>query len=122
MAADIELKIYMPERLALSTKAYRIFLPSDDKPLTVIKGRAPTLMALDMGSVRLLNENNGVEEEWLISGGAADIHDDTCTILTESALARKELTVEKAEALYADFPNPFYKWLCDYLKTEKPGR
>ncbi len=119
MVADIELKIYMPEKLVLTTKAYRIFLPSDNKPLTIIKGRAPTLMALDMGAVKLLNESNGVEEEWLISGGVADIHDDTCTILTELALARKDVTVEKAEALYADFPNPFYKWLCDYLKMEK---
>ena len=118
MAEDIELKIFMPEKLALHKKVHRVFLPSDSKPMTVIKDRAPTLMALDMGAVKFLDESNNVAEEWLISGGAADIQNNTCTILTESALARKGLTAEKAEELNADFPNPFYQWLIGYLKQK----
>lgn len=119
MATDIELAIYMPERQILKKKVYRVVLPSEDKTLTVIKGRAPTLLPLDMGSVKILNENDAVIEEYFVAGGAVDIKEDTCVILTESALSRKDLDLEKATELNNEFPNPFYQWLVDFYTKEK---
>ena len=87
-------------------------------PLTVIQGRAPTLMALDMGAVKILDERGEATEEWLISGGSADIREDACTILTEAAFAKKELSLEKARALNEEFANPFYEWLISYFEKE----
>ena len=118
MTANIGLKIYMPEKLVLSQKVYRVVLPADDMPLTVIQGRAPTLMALDMGAVKILDERGEATEEWLISGGSADIREDACTILTEAAFAKKELSLEKARALNEEFANPFYEWLISYFEKE----
>ena len=118
MTANIDLKIYMPEKLVLCQKVYRVVLPADDMPLTVIQGRAPTLMALDMGAVKILDERGEATEEWLISGGSADIREDACTILTEAAFAKKELSLEKARALNEEFANPFYEWLISYFEKE----
>ena len=45
------------------------------------------MMALDMGAVKILDERGEATEEWLISGGSADIREDACTILTVAAFA-----------------------------------
>ncbi len=119
MALDIQLKIYMPEKLVLDTKTYRVILPSNPMPLTVIKGRAPTLMTLDMGALKILDESNRVIDEWLISVGSADIKEDSCTVLTESAFRKSDLNLDLTRQLYQDFPNPYYKWLVDYFEHEK---
>jgi len=119
MASDIALKIYIPEQLILDKKVHRVVLPSDDKTLTVIKGRAPTLMVVDMGIVRILDDNNQVTEEYFVSGGAADIKEDTCAVLTEAAINRKDVDLAKARELYDEFCNPFYKWLIEQLENEE---
>lgn len=119
MAAEITLKIYMPEKLVLNTAVYRVVLPSDNKTLTVIKDRAPTLMTLDMGVLRVLDEHETTSAEWFIAGGVADIKEDTCTILTEAAFNKKELSLEKARALNEDFPNSFYQWLVEWFEREE---
>lgn len=103
----------MPERLVVEKSVHRVVLPNDGKTLTIIPERAPTLATLDMGIIQILDETNQVAEEFFISGGVADIKEDTCTVLTESAFNRADLSLDKARALYDEFNNPFYKWLVD---------
>lgn len=119
MALDIELKIYLPEKLALEQKVHRVVLPTEGKTLTVIKDRAPTLVTLDMGIVQVLGEDDKPEEIFYISGGAADIKEDTCIVLTESVFNRKDLSLEKAKALHEEFNNPFYSWLIEMFEREE---
>lgn len=115
MALDIALKIYIPEKLVLDKKVHRVVLPSAEKTLTVIKGRAPTLMMVDRGLMQILDEDNRLIEEYYISGGAADIKGDTCTLLTEAVINRNDIDIAKAQELYDEFANPFYKWLVEEL-------
>lgn len=119
MALDIALKIYIPEKLVLDKKAHRVVLPTDDKTLTVIKDRAPTLMVVDMGVVQILDDDERVSEEYYVSGGAADIKEDTCTVLTEAVINRKDVDLAKARELYDEFANPFYAWLIEELKRQE---
>ncbi len=119
MAKDIELKIYMPEKLVLSDKVYRAVLPFDNKTITVLKGRAPTLIVLERGVIQILNEENNAIDEWLVSGGCADIKQDTCTILTEACFNKKELNYQKAQELNKDFPNPFYQWIEELFEKQE---
>ncbi len=119
MALDIALKIYIPEKLVVEKNAYRVVLPTEGKTLTVIKGRAPTLMVVDMGVVQILDESDRVVEEYYVSGGAADIKEDTCTVLTEAAINSKEIDLAQAQAVYDNFANPFYKWLIEELSRGK---
>ena len=72
MALDVNLKIYMPERLVLNQNVYRAVLAFDDKMITVMKDRAPTLVSLDMGKMQILNEDNNIIDEYYLSGGVAD--------------------------------------------------
>lgn len=119
MALDVQLKIYMPEKPVLDKKVYRVVLPTDEKTLTVIKDRAPTLLALDYGVVRILDESDNAVEEYFVAGGAVDIKENTCTILTESAINRKDLNLEKAREMYSEFHNPFYEWLVKVFEENK---
>ena len=119
MALDITLKIYMPEKKAVDKKVHRVVLPTDGKTLTVIKDRAPTLLFLDMGIVQILDDDDKVTEEYFVANGAVDINNDTCTILTESVINRKELNLNKARELYEEFHNFFYEWLVEFFEKEE---
>ena len=109
----------MPEKCVVDTHIYRVVLPGFDKPLTVIKDRAPTLLPLDIGIIKVLDENNNVTDEYFVAGGAVDIKDNICTILTESAFHQSELNLEKARELYAEFNNVFYEWLVQYFENKR---
>jgi len=119
MAKDINLKIYMPERCVVDTQIYRVVLPGFDKPLTVIKDRAPTLLPLNMGIIKVLDENDNVTDEYFTADGAVDIKDNICTILTEAAFHQSELSLEKARELYNEFNNVFYEWLVKYFEEKR---
>lgn len=116
MALDVNLKIYMPERLVLNQNVYRAVLAFDDKMITVMKDRAPTLVSLDMGKMQILNEDNNIIDEYYLSGGVADIKLNTCTILTEAAFKKSDLSLDKLIELNQEFCNPFYTWLIDEYK------
>lgn len=118
MSSDIRLIIHMPEHIVIDEMVYRVVLPFDNKTLTVIKGRAPTLLSLDMGIIKILDTNNKTIREFVVSGGMADIKNDTCTVLTEAAEDKNNLTYEKVCALYEEYHNPFLKWLKDLLEKE----
>ena len=118
MANNIKLIIYMPEKRVLEKQVYRVVLPCNDKTLTVIEDRAPTLLPLNMGIIKILDEDNHVTEEYFIADGAVDIKENTCTILTESALNRRDVTLDYAHELYDEFPNPFYQWLVEFMEKE----
>ena len=117
MSLDISLKIYMPEKVALDTKVYRVVLPYDNgKTITIGKGRAPSLITLEIGELKILDEKDEVVQEFYFASGVADIKNDECIILTESIFDKKDLNREKVQEMYNDFPNHFYKWLVDRYK------
>ena len=119
MPKDIELKIYMPEKVVLNDFIYRAVLPFDNKTITVLKDRAPTLISLDMGIIEILNEDYHVIDQWFIANGIADIKQNTCTIFTESCFNKNELSPEIAKRLNEEFSNPFYEWLVKYFEKQE---
>ena len=119
MAKDVELKIYMPEKVVFDEKVFRAVLPFDNKNITVLKDRAPTLISLDMGVIQILDEEYNITEELLIANGFADILPNSCTITTEMCFYKKNLTLEAVRELNEDSPNPFYKWLVELFEKEE---
>ena len=116
MALDINLKIYIPEKIVLNQDVYRAVLAFDDKTITVMNKRAPIIVALDMGVMQILNENDDIIDEYYLSGGIADIKENSCTILTEAAFKKSDLDLEKVTEMNNQFKNPFYSWLIDEFK------
>lgn len=119
MAKNITLTIYMPERRVLEKQIYRVVLPCNGSTLTVIDERAPTLLSLDMGVIKILDEDMNITEEYYVSGGAVDVHDNSCTILTEGFYNSRELSLDKARELLTENQTPFIEWIVNYLQKKK---
>ena len=122
MAKEITFRIYIPSKVIADKKIYRAVLPYGGKNLTVMEGRSPVLLALDMGVISVLNEENQVIEEYLIANGAADITEDSCTILTEGAFNTNDLTLDKIHEMQIGTVNPYYDWMAHYLEEKEKLR
>ena len=118
MAEGIAFKVYIPSKVIADKKIYRAVVPYGGKNLTVMQGRSPVLLALDMGVISVLDEKMQVVEEYLIANGAADITEDSCTILSEGAYNTKELDLDKARELQAEHPTPYFTWMVEYLEEK----
>lgn len=79
----IGLKIYLPDRVFVQTKADKVLLPVIEGNLTIINERAPRSQLLTEGVVALLDENNNAFKKWKIGGGVAEIAEDVCQIAVE---------------------------------------
>ena len=119
MAGDISFKILIPSKVIADKKIYRAVVPYDGKNLTVMQGRSPVLLSLDMGVIQILDEKLNVTEEYLIANGAADITEDSCTILTEGAYNTQEITLEKVREHLSESPDPYFEWMERYLMEKE---
>ena len=118
MAEDIAFKILIPSKVIADKKIYRAVVPYSGKNLTVMKGRSPLILALDMGVISILDEQLQVVDEYLIANGLADITEDSCTILTEGAYNLSELTLDKAKEMRDGHPSAYFDWMVHYLEAK----
>ncbi len=79
----ISLKISLPDRVYLETKADKVILPVSQGTLTIIHGRAPRSQLLVQGEISLLDHNNKTFKQWKIGGGIAEIFNDICLVAVE---------------------------------------
>jgi len=69
-----------PDKIIKSGETDGIVLPAALSNLTVISGRAPSLVKLIGGLVQFVDEP---EEKYLIKGGIANIANDVCMVSSE---------------------------------------
>ncbi len=90
--------VVTPERMVIECEARFVALPAHDGEVGVLSQRAPMLTRLDVGPLRI-EQGDGDTESFFIDGGFAEMVGNRLTVLTESAVAREDLTREGAEAL-----------------------
>ena len=88
--------VVTPERLVLERQVRFAAVPAHDGEIGFLKGRAPLVVKLDVGRLRV--ETNEGTEELFIDGGFAEMVGDRLTILTEDAKRLEELDAESAAA------------------------
>ncbi len=81
-----------PERRLSSLAAREVQLPGSDGDLTAMPGHAPVITTLRPGLLRVVHERG--TEEFVVSGGFAEITATGVSVLAEQALPRGEFTVE----------------------------
>lgn len=89
--------IVTPERAVLETEAHSVSLPAHDGEIGILRGRAPLLCQLGIGTLRV--EGPEGKEVFFVDRGFAQMADNKLTILTEQARRPSEIdreTVEKA--------------------------
>ena len=90
MEKHVRLKIFTPDKVYKEQDVRRVVVPGADGDLTVLPERAPTVMVLTNGYVRVLDEHDGITDKYFIRGGIANIADDICAISTEGVVSEDD--------------------------------
>lgn len=93
-------KIVTPERIVLEREVTQATLPVEGGEVTVLPEHMPYIGALKVGAVTV-KDADGAEEDLAVSGGFVEFHDDTLTVLADTAERSEEIDIERAEAARA---------------------
>jgi len=83
-----------------SFEATEVQIPGADGDMTAMADHAPTITTLRPGVLRVVHA--GGTDEYIVSGGFAEITATTVSVLAEQALNRAEMTQEVFDAMLAE--------------------
>ena len=92
MAENLQFDLVAPERRLASVQATEVQIPGAEGDLTAMQGHAPTITTLRPGVLKVTHD--GTTDEYVVTGGFAEITADGVSVLAESALPRGEMTQE----------------------------
>ena len=91
MANTMQFDLVSPERSLASVPVREVRLPGSDGDLTAMPGHAPTIVTLRPGMVILVGAD-GTTSEFAVTGGFAEINQDSVSLLAERGHPREEIT------------------------------
>lgn len=89
-------ELVTPEESAASMEATMVVVPGAEGDMGVLENHAPTVTSLRPGVVSVSGADG--ETGFFVAGGFAEITNERCVILAESATAMADLTAEAAQA------------------------
>ena len=93
MPGTFRVTVLTPEAPVLETDVTQVVVPAHDGLIGVLTHRAPLLTKLGIGVLRL-DQPGGVQQQFVITGGYAQMKDNTLTILTDDALPAAQVTAQ----------------------------
>ncbi len=93
--------IVTPEQQALDESVTQAILPAHDGLIGILTDRAPLLIKLGLGPLRL-DLAGGQQKYFLVEGGVAQMKDNKLTVLTNDAIPAEKLDAESARAEFAE--------------------
>ena len=93
--------VVTPEQQVLDESVSQAILPGHDGLVGILTDRAPLLMKLGLGPLRI-DRVQGQSSYYFIDGGVAQMKDNKLTILTNEAKPAAEIDAESARAEYAE--------------------
>jgi len=115
--ANVQFDLVSPERRLASVEATEVQIPGADGDMTAMANHAPTITTLRPGVLRVLHA--GGTDEYVVSGGFAEITATTVSVLAEQALPRAEMTPEVFDAMLSEAKEA-YNSAKEFFKNE-PG-
>ncbi len=98
--ANVQFDLVSPERRLASVEASEVQIPGADGDMTAMQGHAPTITTLRPGVLRVIHGSG--TDEYVVSGGFAEITAGGVSVLAESALPRDEVTQDVFNQMVAD--------------------
>ncbi|QNT77834.1 ATP synthase F1 subunit epsilon [Entomobacter blattae] len=92
----IKVEIVSPLKKILARNADMVVIPGSEGDIAAMPGHSPVLLALRGGVVDVY-EKEKIVESYFVEKGFAEITQDACTILTDSAVNVKAIDVAAAE-------------------------
>jgi F-type H+-transporting ATPase subunit epsilon len=93
--------IVTPEQQALDESVSQAIVPAWDGQIGILTGRAPLLVKLGIGPLRV-DLPGGQTRTFFVNGGIGQMKDNKLTILTTEAIAADHIDVNTARAEYAE--------------------
>src|SRR5688500_10191486 len=93
--------VVTPEQQAFDAQITQAILPAHDGLVGILTNRAPILVKLGVGPLRL-DRADGAKSFFVLDGGVAQMKDNKLTIVTGDATAAEEIDYEAARAEYAE--------------------
>ena len=90
-----------PEQQVLDEQVTQAIVPAHDGQVGILTDRAPLLVKLGVGELRL-DLAGGQTRTFLIDGGVAQMKDNRLTIITDDAIPAAEINAEEARAAAAE--------------------
>ncbi|MGE0681609.1 MAG: F0F1 ATP synthase subunit epsilon [Candidatus Binatia bacterium] len=94
MADTLHLRVVTPERLLLDEEVDEVTAPGTEGEFGVLPNHTTFLSSLQPG--RLMYKRGGQTHVMAVSGGFAEVVNNTMTVLTDSAELAREINVERA--------------------------
>jgi len=95
--------VVTPEQQAFDASITQAILPAHDGLLGILTDRAPLLVRLGTGRLRLdLAAGGGKSQYYFVDGGVAQMKDNKLTIVTGEAIASEQIDYDAARAEYAE--------------------
>ena len=98
--ANVQFDLVSPERRLASVEATEVQIPGADGDMTAMADHAPTITTLRPGVLKVLH--SGGTDEYIVSGGFAEITATGVSVLAEQALPRAEMTQELFDEMLSE--------------------
>jgi len=93
--------VVTPDQQVLDESITQAIVPGHDGKVGILTDRAPLLLKLGLGALRI-DLAGGQKKFYYIQGGVAQMKDNKLTILTEEATPASEISAETARAELAE--------------------
>jgi F-type H+-transporting ATPase subunit epsilon len=93
--------IVTPEAQVLDETVTQVILPAHDGEIGILTDRAPLLVKLGVGALRI-DLPGGQRRELFVEGGVAQMKDNRLTIVTNEAVPPSEIDADAARAEFAE--------------------
>jgi len=97
MADTIQFELVSPERKLASMQASEVQIPGAEGDMTAMADHMPIITTLRPGVVKATGPDG--TQEFVVSGGFAEVTATSVSVLAEQAVARADVTPEFLEAL-----------------------
>ncbi len=97
MANTMQFDLVSPERKLASMQASEVQIPGSEGDMTAMPDHMPIITTLRPGILKATGD--GGTQEFIVSGGFAEVTATSVSVLAEQAVARKDVTPDFLEGL-----------------------
>lgn len=117
MADTMQFDLVSPERRLASKKVTSVQIPGADGDMTAMEGHAPTITTLRPGVLSVDGPDGS--DQYVVTGGFAEIRSDGVSVLAERAVAKGDMTQAHLDEMMEEARN-MYKNAKEAFENE-PG-
>lgn len=107
MADTMQFDLVSPERRLASAKVASVQIPGADGDMTAMPDHAPTITTLRPGILTVDGPDG--QQQYVVTGGFAEITATGVSVLAERALAKADLTQETMDEIMEEAKNTYSK-------------